>query len=127
MFQAFFVVDLFRSFFATSNIAIQSGGQPDDDSEDFPEGQPDSAKFTPYLVGAETLEKLEKEIRKLRTMQAEALAGYHEVRYTLMFGLCPFFGEIRLGNRPSRRTRGHRTVDSMKTKLYSESQALRKT
>lgn len=40
-----------------------------------------------YLVGAEMLATFEGEVRKLRTMQAEAHAGYHEVgrrfrRYT---------------------------------------------
>lgn len=32
-----------------------------------------------YLVSAEALSVFEGEVRKLRTMQAEALAGYHEV------------------------------------------------
>lgn len=32
-----------------------------------------------YLVGAEILATFEGEVRKLRTMQAEAHAGYHEV------------------------------------------------
>lgn len=32
-----------------------------------------------YLVGAEMLATFEGEVRKLRTMQAEAHAGYHEV------------------------------------------------
>ena len=33
-----------------------------------------------YLVSGEALSVFEGEVRKLRTMQAEALAGYHEVR-----------------------------------------------
>lgn len=36
----------------------------------------------PYLVGSEALARFEDEVRKLRTMQAEALAGYHEVRFS---------------------------------------------
>lgn len=32
-----------------------------------------------YLVSGKALSVFEGEVRKLRTMQAEALAGYHEV------------------------------------------------
>lgn len=32
-----------------------------------------------YIVGSKALSAFEGEVRKLRTMQAEALAGYHEV------------------------------------------------
>ena len=35
---------------------------------------------TAYVVGGELLSAFEGEVRKLRAMQAEALAGYHEVR-----------------------------------------------
>lgn len=34
----------------------------------------------PYLVGLTQLEQFEGEVRRLRTMQAEALASYHQVR-----------------------------------------------
>lgn len=36
-------------------------------------------KTREFLVGGEALVTFEGEVRKLRTMQAEALAGYHEV------------------------------------------------
>lgn len=35
-----------------------------------------------YVVGQKALDIFEGEVRKLRTMQAEALAGYHEVRWS---------------------------------------------
>ena len=41
-----------------------------------------------YLVGSEALSVFEGEVRKLRTMQAEALAGYHEVWKMVLLYSC---------------------------------------
>lgn len=41
-------------------------------------------------MGPEGVAKFEAEVRKLRTMQAEALAGYHEVGVMAEEGSSPF-------------------------------------
>lgn len=80
-----------KTLFTSPGISWFSSGNPGigarrkegdlDDYEEAEEGDGDyqGGQDEVYLVSSETLSTFEGEVRTLRTMQAEALAGYHEV------------------------------------------------
>eukprot|EP00903_Cladosiphon_okamuranus_P005837 g5778.t1 len=69
-----------RALIGDPGMVALSAGSPGANDAAGEDGERKVTNPREYLVDAETLSVFEREVKKLRAMQAEALAGYHEVR-----------------------------------------------